>query len=180
MSTAAERRAAIDAMLAQRGRGRIGENDAVYDSTIAAALTPPESDRAAAMDALWAKRNAAVRASNDEMHAGMAQGLAVQQLYAQQDLQRAYDAWLEGVTPKPGRGGGGRSGGGGTATVGLMTSSAPSPTVKLPTVTDPKAPEYKGRQVDPIKAAADRWAGQAARYKLPAAPRPGKTPTRWS
>lgn len=118
MATLEQRRAALDALLANGGKGVIGENQQRWNDTVRPGLAGPDTAGTTAADAMWDERNNTVRGAASRAVSGY--GAALEALRQQQLL-----------AAQQGTGGGGRrSGGGGKA--------APSTLAQLPAV-DPWA-----------------------------------------
>lgn len=106
MAITNERMAAIEQMLANRGRGIPGENDGYFDTIVRPVLSAPDTQRAMDTTHAYAQRNQIVADAAKQMIGGYGSALNSARQQIESEWMRRY---LEGLKPS----GKGPSGGGG-------------------------------------------------------------------
>ena len=106
MAITNERMAAIEQMLANRGRGIPGENDGHFDTIVRPVLSAPDAQRAMDTTHAYAQRNQIVADAAKQMIGGYGSALNSARQQTESEWMRRY---LEGLKPS----GKGPSGGGG-------------------------------------------------------------------
>lgn len=133
MPSSPERRAALEAILAHGGQGRIGENVDYYSETIAPGLSRPDDQYTTAIDSMWDERNQLVAKAARQAIGGYGSALNVAR--QQSELERLRKL-REALAQQPT--GGGR-GGGGAGGRGPGSTATPVSTVNVGNTYDPWA-----------------------------------------
>lgn len=140
MAITNERMAAIEQMLANRGRGIPGENDGYFDTIVRPVLSAPDTQRAMDTTHAYAQRNQIVADAAKQMIGGYGSALNSARQQTESEWMRRY---LEGLKPSgkgPSGGGGGKKDDDPAPTMGTtatdddwswvqdyVTANAPSP-----------------------------------------------------